>query len=119
MTETPSTPAPFSGLLGQLSARAAELLTIARNLARLGITQAAKLPPEVTGPAREDAAAAYLEQAAGEQVEHYDALLPVIGAYMDLPLVDLAEKFAVRLVTRSFVKQVFTSDVLNNKVVNK
>ncbi|MFB9994487.1 hypothetical protein ACFFLM_21250 [Deinococcus oregonensis] len=88
------------------------VLAVAKRLAQQAITHAAGIPGNVSGAVREDAAAEYIEDRVRDEVEARDHLIPTIGKYLDLPLADLAQRGAERLIIRAFVKQVYTADAL-------
>ena len=82
-------------------------LKTARALAQDAIAQAANLP----AGEQEAAAAAFLAAKALSQVEQYDQLIPVIGAFLDNPVADFFEKEAVTALCRAFVHELYKEGV--------
>jgi hypothetical protein len=71
-------------------------------LADKAIQEAYKLLPNVDGTTREDFAITYVQ----DRVEALDQTLPVIGQYMDLPLVDLGERMLIPQIVRAALRAV-------------
>lgn len=83
------------------------LLTVAKRLAEQAITHAASIPGNVSGKQREDVAVEYMTDRTAQAVERVDQLVPVLGQYMDLPVVNAAQQRAAQIVMRAFVRQVY------------
>ena len=84
------------------------VLAVAKRLATQAITHAAGIPGNVSGKQRRDVAVEYLEDRASQFMETKDHLLPAVGEYMDLPVVDDMQRRAVHLVLSAFVERIWT-----------
>lgn len=74
-------------------------------LAREGVAHAWNALPGVDGPERE----AFALDLAMPRIEAVDHALPVIGRYMDLPVVDWAEREAVRQLIRALIRREYAA----------
>lgn len=83
------------------------VLTVAKRLAEQAITHAAGIPGNVSGKQREDVAVEFLEERATLELEKYDHLIPALARYMDLPAVDYAQRRAVNVILRAFIRRVY------------
>lgn len=89
-----------------------KVLSVGKRLAQQAINYAAGIPGNVSGQQREEVAAEYLLDRVSHEVEAVDQFIPVIGAYMDLPVVDALEYEAEKAICRLFIHQVYVSNEL-------
>lgn len=68
--------------------------------------------PGNTPKEKEDAAVAWVK----ERVESVDHLIPAIGKYMDLPVVDLVEAVVIDRVTRELIRLVIRQQYAAMKI---
>ncbi|THF88472.1 hypothetical protein E7T09_04505 [Deinococcus sp. KSM4-11] len=79
-----------------------QVLETVKDLARQVVTSKFNELPGATTGEKEDAAVQWVI----DRVESVDQLLPAIGQYMDLPIVDMVERFVIDKVTREAVRLV-------------
>lgn len=89
-----------------------QVLAVGKRLAQQAITYAAGIPGNVSGKQREDVAVEYLQDRVTHEIEARDHLLPTIGRYMDLPVVDFAQRRAEEIILRAFIRQVYAEQEL-------
>lgn len=83
-----------------------KVLARANELAEDSLKHADQIPGQPSGvPIREDEAIDWLTDRLDEEFESRDQYIPVIGKYMDLPPVDLAQKAAIRYAVQLFVRR--------------
>lgn len=89
------------------------VLDVAKRLAKQALTHAAGIPGNPSGvPVREDAAVEYLLDRVEHEVEARDHLVPVLGKYLDLPVVNAGQRAVERLVVQAFIRRVWAEDQL-------
>lgn len=85
-----------------------KVLARANELAKESVNHADQIPGQPSGvPVREDEAIDWLTERLDDEFESKDQYIPVIGKYMDLPPVDLAQKAAIRYIVQLFVRRAF------------
>lgn len=80
----------------------------AKVLAREGIEHAWNALPGADGPKRE----AFALDLVMPRLEAVDHVLPVIGKYMDLPLVDWGQRAAARRLIQALVRREFAAQAI-------
>lgn len=84
------------------------VLDVAKRLAEQAMRHADSIPGNPSGvPIREDAAVEYILDRVEHEVEARDHLVPVLGKYLDLPVVDATQRAVERLIVQAFVRRMW------------
>lgn len=89
------------------------VVAVAKQYAQQAINHAAGIPGNPSGvPVREDVAVEFLQERVVQVIEAKDHLVPVLGAYMDLPFVDELQRQGEEIILRAFIRKVYAEQEL-------